>query len=737
MQVIKRNGALEDLDINKIHQCIEMACADLENVSVSDIETNSHIQLFDGISTLQIHTSMIKSAAELISVDSPDYEYVAARLLLQQIRKESGDISFKDYIINAMENNRISPELLNHYNFDKLESAIDFSKDLKFKYLGLQSLYDRYLIRNNENVVIESPQHFFMRVSCGINLNESIEFSTERAIELYELYSNHLFLSSTPTLFNSCTPKPQMSSCYLNVFSDSTFDYENEDFPLGIMGSMGESALLSKHAGGVGSDFTAIRPSGSKIKGTNGQSSGVIPAIKIYNDTALFFNQGGKRKGSFAPYLETIHGDFEAFIDLKKPTGDERIRARDVFPYSWTPDLFMKRVKTNDVWSFFDSSLYPELHLLYGDEFETRYLELESQSKYMKQVSAMELWKKMIISLSETGSPMICFKDEHNRRSTQKHIGVIRSSNLCSEISEVTDDYETAVCNLGSINFGVVEFEDIKRIVPVAVRALDNVIDINFYPSPKAKKSNLLHRPIGLGIMGWFEYLVRHGIDFESINHLNEVDRVSEEIAYWAIHTSIELAKEKGTYPSYEGSEWSKGIFPIDTARSKPKLSDRWVDLRKDLMKYGIRNSLLQAIAPTATIANIVGTTPSIEPSYKMSFVKENLSGKFVVVDSSMRYNRPDLCKTAFDIDQTWIIKAAAVRQKWVDQAQSLNFFKAKGTRGRDISDWYFLAWELGLKSTYYLKNEINEVKHDELPIGNIDEPKFCSIDNPDCESCQ
>lgn len=740
MQVVKRDGTLENLDVNKVHKCISWACEGLENVSVADVETNAHVQFFDGITTEQIHSRMIQSAAELISVESPDYEYVAARLLLQQIMKECGqNKAFSEYIVDGVFYGKLDEAIAGYYDYVKLNSSINNSRNLNFKYLGLQTLYDRYLIRDNNDKVVESPQHFLMRVACGVCLNEPKEIATEKAIELYDLYSGFEFIQSTPTLFNSGTNHPQMSSCFVNTFADSAYEpSEISNFGNGIMGTLTECAILSKYAGGIGSDFTFIRPAGSSIGGTKGKAAGVAPYLKLFNDVALGFDQSGKRKGSFASFLESWHGDIEVYIDLKKPTGDERVRARDIFPYNWIPDLYMERIKENGIWSLFDSHKYPELHMLYGEEFKKRYLELESENKFIKQVNALDLWRKMIETLAETGAPMNCFKDEFNRRNPQRHVGTIKSSNLCSEIAEVTSDDETAVCNLGSINASRISFDDIKRIVPIAVRALDNVIDINFYPSMKAKYSNLRNRPIGLGIMGWYEYLVKNNIDFESDEHLTECDRFFDEISYWAIKTSCELAKEKGKYQTFEGSDWSKGILPIDTARNI--LTDhvvdkeRWDLLRQEVMIYGLRNSLLMAIAPTATIANILGTSPSIEPPYKLTYMESNLSGKFRVIDPVLRYNKPQYEKTAFEIDQSWVIKAAAVRQKHIDQAQSLNLFRAKGIKGRVISDWYFLAWELGLKSTYYLKQQITDVKRDNLVID--EEPKFCSIDNPDCESC-
>ncbi len=751
MIVIKRDGSGETLNVDKVHKCVAWACEGLENVSISDVETNAHVQFFDGITTAQIHSRMIQSAAELISLESPDYEYVAARLLLQQIMKDcdnSDGNGYPTYVNQAVKLGKLSENMISHYNLEPdndsdtdwiaLEGSIKNENNLKFKYLGLQTLYDRYLIRNNEGKVIESPQHFFMRVACGICLNEPKEVATEKAIELYNLYSSFEFMSSTPTLFNSGTLQAQMSSCFLLTVDDSTIEHDTEsEFGKGIMALMAECAVLSKYAGGIGTDFTRIRPVGSLIKGTSGISSGVIPYLKIYNSVAAAFNQSGKRPGSFASYLEPWHADIEAYIDVKKPTGDQRLRAMDIFPYLWMNDLFLERVKSKSQWSLFDVSKYPELHELYGDEFKTRYEELESQGLYIKQIDAMELWVKTVTSLAETGSPMIAFKDEANRRNPQRHVGTIKSSNLCGEVYEVTSDEETAVCNLGSLNLARLGFDDIKRVVPIAIRALDNVIDLNFYPSDKAKTSNTKHRPIGLGVMGWAEYLVKHDIDFESQEHLDECDRIWSEISYWAIKTSCELAKEKRRYSSFEGSDWSKGILPFMTAKDDNHLMyDKWYDLSESVKQHGVRNSLMLALAPTATISTILGTTPSIEVAYKLSYIKDNLSGKFLVIDPTLRYNKPAITKTAFEIDQKWAIRAAAVRQKHIDQGQSLNLYKAIGTRGSTISDWFMLACELGLKSTYYLKNQDESVKVDKM-VEVEEEVKFCSISDDGCESCQ
>jgi ribonucleoside-diphosphate reductase alpha chain len=530
-----------------------------------------------------------------------------------------------------------------------------------------------------------------------------------------------------------------MSSCFVTTTDDSIWEeQEGVNFGKGIMATMVECGLYSKFAGGIGTDFTRVRCAGSEIKTTDGISSGVIPYLKVFNDTAVAINQSGKRNGSFAAYLEPWHGDVERFINLKKPQGDERLRAREIFPYLWINDLFMERVREKGKWSLFCSHRNPELCETFGDEFRQAYLAAEERGDAVKVIEAMELWKSVITALVESGAPLITFKDEHNRRNPQSHVGVIRSSNLCSEISLNTSDTESAVCNLGSVNVSVVRPEDFSRVIPIAMRMLDNVIDLNFYPTEKARRSNLKHRPVGLGLMGWTDYLVGKGIDWESLEHLRETDKVFELYSYWAIRSSMQLAIEKGAYDSFIGSSWHNGILPIDTARALPEewLSDgicQWNELRKAVKQYGMRNSNCMAIAPTATIANIVGTTPCIEPIYKQVFVKENKSGKFKVVDPAMRHNRPELCKTSFDIDQTWLIKAAAVRQRWIDQAQSVNLFKKANVKGNVISEWYFLAWELGLKSTYYLKQQISELSHNDV----IEPVLLCSIDNPECTACE
>ena len=746
MIVLKRNGESQKIAIAKIHKAVEWACNNLD-VSLSEIETNAHIQFFDGIKTAQIHTALVNSAASLIDVGKTDYEFAAARLLLQQIYKEVTKNTvyptLESYISKAISLDKIKPEMQS-FDLEVLNSAIDVSRDNLFKYLGMQTVYDRYLLRDASQKLIEMPQHFWMRVAMGISLNETPETRTKWAIEFYNVLSKFEFVSSTPTLFNSGTKFSQMSSCFVTTTDDSIWEeQEGVNFGKGIFATMTECALYSKFAGGIGTDWTRVRPAGAGIDSTHGMSSGVVPYLKVFNDTAVSVNQGGKRNGSFAAYLEPWHGDIERFINLKKPNGDERLRAREIFPYIWANDLFMQRVKARDKWSLFCSHKNVELCETYGEEFQRNYLAAEERGDAIKVIDAMELWKGIITALVESGAPLITFKDEHNRRNPQNHIGIIRSSNLCSEISLNTSDDESAVCNLGSINVSVCTQDDFSRVIPIAMRMLDNVIDLNFYPTAKARRSNLKHRPIGLGLMGWTDYIISQGIDWESNEHLRLTDHVFEDFSYWAIKSSMEIAKEKGSYSSYKGSKWSNGILPIDTARKLPdewrhasRDSSEWHELRTEIKQYGMRNSNCMAIAPTATIANIVGTTPCIEPIYKQAFVKENKSGKFKVIDPAMRHNRPELCKTAFEIDQSWLIKAAAVRQKYIDQSQSVNLFKKAGVKGNVISDWYFLAWELGLKSTYYLKQQISELSYEDV-IKEDAPAEMCSIDNPDCESCQ
>lgn len=1016
--VTKRNGETETFNPAKIDKAINWATKGL-SISPQEVKDATIMLVRPGMPTSEIQKALILAASSLMEkgVDYMDASFVAARLLLLDLYKSVGQTlgtqnkmeypHLKTYIERGVVEKVLSADLLGLFDLEELNKAIQPEKDLLFGYLGLSTLADRYLVRENvgkkDRKIIELPQHFLMRVAMGISLRE--DDPTKRAIEFYNLFANHKYLASTPTLFNSGTTHPQLSSCYINTVADSLSTEDGEHRFASIFGTIEECARFSKYAGGIGSDWTRVRAGGDLIKGTQGQSSGVIPYLKVYNDTAVAVNQSSKRLGSFAPYLENWHPDFIKFCELRKNSGDERLRAHDIFPAAWVSDLFMKRVENGGSWSFISPHKYPELHELYGKEFEKRYQEIEQSGDVVGKMPAMELWKKMLTSLFETGHPWITFKDACNLRSPQNHVGVIHSSNLCcvagdqrvvtskgiftakelyeqgeelevmglsdkrqaskmflprpdapmltiltkegythkvtpdhrvwkrnvgwveaqdlhqgdkvllqqkqglfgdyhdpegafqlgatlradandcfvdrkpkhipeivwradkktakaflkglfgnpsswsfaslvscdltllqetqilwlnlgrksiieevngfqwvlhsvkktppeemyavvehlfdtenedaycltvqstthawvcngfvthnTEITLNTSDDETAVCNLGSVNLSKLGDlttkegqDDLRQTVRTAVRMLDNVIDINFYPSDRAKKSNLKHRPIGLGVMGYHEYLVQRGIAFESHEHLKEANKLFEKISYYAIEASSDLAVERGAYSTFDGSKWSQGLLPCSTVNQDVDnwlatiLDDystmNWYELSEKVRKNGMRNSNVMAIAPTATISNILGTTPCIEPPYELQCVKSNLSGPFTWIDPTLRYGKPELCKASFDIDQKWIIRAAAVRQKWIDQSQSINLFAKIGTRGKDLSEWYKLAWKLGLKTTYYLRGQsLDDVKNrPTAPIAPgqttadvLEQPiNMCSIDNPDCESCQ
>lgn len=801
MNVIKNDGSSQPLDPLKIQKATAWACKDLPDVSQSELEVNVHAKFFDGMKTSAIQDALIISGGELISREAPGYRFATARLLLQKVYKEvtGGPVeypSLRSYIETGVKEKQLDPRLL-QFDLESLNAFIKPERDLQFDYLGLQTLADRYLIRrmagpDEVGDIIELPQHFFMRVAMGLTLRDVVMAGaaanslriTGDAEEAYDLLSSFDYMTSTPTLFNAGTTHPQLSSCYLNTVADQLYSEHDEEQGhhfASIYGTIEECARLSKYAGGIGTDWNRVRPSGSIIKGTNGKSAGIVPYIKVWNDTAIAVNQGGKRNGAFAAYVEPWHPDFPAFIELRKNSGEERRRAHEIFPAAWTPDLLMKRKDIpGAMWSFFAPDEFPELHDLFGAEFEKRYEELESEGKFRFQMPAIELWRKMMTMLFETGHPWITFKDECNRRNPQDHAGVIHNSNLCTEITLNTDDNETAVCNLGSINLvrhvtpeGKIDKAKIARTVRIATRLLDNVVDINFYPSIRAKNSNLQHRPVGLGVMGLTDMLSKMGVEWESQQSLDVQDALFESISYNAIETSSDLAAERGRYPSYEGSKWSRGIFPIDTANAEAmKLTawDRgagdynWAELRNKVAIQGMRNSNLMAIAPTATIANIVNVTPSIESPFELEYTKTNLSGTFQVVSSALDYGFP--VKAAFEVDQLFSIDAAAVRGKWIDQSQSLNLFVRADIKGSALSMLYTHAWKRGLKTTYYLRrltvttesivasqeaNATSALRQEELdalelaalreqrdfPADVAEEVKFCSINNPDCESCQ
>ena len=771
--------------------------------------------LYDGVSISDMRTSLVMSARTKVEKE-PNYSFVTARILMDQIRNEALGFlgvseestyhemekhypaAFKAYIDKGIELDILNPEL-KEFDLDKLADAIDYQRDNQFTYLGLQTLYDRYFIHSND-VRYELPQVFFMRVSMGLALEE--DNREERAIEFYKLLSSFDYMSSTPTLFNSGTKRPQLSSCYLTTIPD---DLD------GIFSAMKDNALLSKWAGGLGNDWTPVRAMNSYIKGTNGKSQGVVPFLKVANDTAVAVNQGGKRKGAMCGYLETWHLDIEEFLELRKNTGDERRRTHDMNTANWVPDLFMKRVEQDREWTLFSPGETPELHDLIGKEFEDKYEAYEEKAKkgemgQYKSVPAKELWRKMLTMLFETGHPWITFKDSCNLRSPQQHAGVVHSSNLCTEITLNTSaDKEIAVCNLGSVNLanhmtdGKLDEKKIKQTVSTAIRMLDNVININYYSVDTAKNSNMKHRPIGLGLMGFQDALYLQNIPYCSDEAVEFADKSMEMISYNAILASTELAKERGAYESFEGSLWSQGILPKDSLdilekhRGKEYLQvDRsetldWDSLRKKVMKDGMRNSNVMAIAPTATISNITGVTQSIEPTYQNLYVKSNLSGEFTIVNphlvrklkeldlwddvmiNDLKYFEgslteisriPDdikkLFSTAFEVEPRYIVESASRRQKWIDQAQSLNLYIGNAD-GKKLDITYRMAWYSGLKTTYYLRSiaatstekstvqqgKLNAVSSDANQTSNQElgapapVPDACSLDDPDCEACQ
>ena len=815
INITKTDGSLVPLDVEKVANLINDACEGLEEVSVKEVLDEALKNLYDGVSISDMRTSLVMSARTKVEKE-PNYSYVTARILMDQIRNEALGFlkvseeatyhemekhypaAFRAYIDKGIELDILNPEL-KEFDLDKLSKAIDYTRDNQFTYLGLQTLYDRYFIHSND-IRYELPQVFFMRVSMGLALEE--ENREERAIEFYKLLSSFDYMSSTPTLFNSGTKRPQLSSCYLTTIPD---DLD------GIFSAMKDNALLSKWAGGLGNDWTPVRAMNSYIKGTNGKSQGVVPFLKVANDTAVAVNQGGKRKGAMCGYLETWHLDIEEFLELRKNTGDERRRTHDMNTANWVPDLFMKRVEEDKNWTLFSPGEAPELHDLIGKEFENKYEEYEEKAKkgeinQHKSIPAKELWRKMLTMLFETGHPWITFKDSCNLRSPQQHTGVVHSSNLCTEITLNTSaNNEIAVCNLGSVNLanhmtdGKLDEEKIKQTVSTAIRMLDNVININYYSVDTAKNSNLKHRPIGLGLMGFQDALYLQDIPYCSDKAVEFADRSMELISYNAIHASTELAKERGAYESFEGSLWSQGILPKDSLdileknRGKDYLQvDRsetldWDSLRKKVLKDGMRNSNVMAIAPTATISNITGVTQSIEPTYQNLYVKSNLSGEFTIVNphlvkklkelglwddvmiNDLKYFEgslseisriPDdiktLFSTAFEIEPRYIVESASRRQKWIDQAQSLNLYIGNAD-GKKLDITYRMAWYSGLKTTYYLRSiaatstekstvqqgKLNAVSSDTNQNSNHElgapapVPDACSLDDPDCEACQ
>ncbi len=793
--IVDDDGTTRLLDETQLRRQIERAGEGLADVSAERVFEELKNSIYKGIRASELRDMMIMSARALIDLE-PNYSLFAARLLLDKLRHEAlgflGGIEasdhqamavqygeyFKAYLKKAVELELLDGELL-RFDLDKLAAALQPERDRQFTYLGLQTLYDRYFI-HHDNVRFELPQAFFMRVAMGLAINE---IDREHwAIEFYRLLSSFDFMSSTPTLFNSGTLRPQLSSCYLTTVPD---DLE------GIYSAIRDNALLSKFAGGLGNDWTPVRGLGAHIKGTNGSSQGVVPFLKVVNDTAVAVNQGGKRKGAVCAYLETWHIDIEDFLDLRKNTGDERRRTHDMNTANWVPDLFMKRVAEEGEWTLFSPDEAGHLHELTGKAFEAAYLELEERAargelRISKTVKAVELWRKMLGMLFETGHPWITFKDPCNLRYTNQHAGVVHSSNLCTEITLHTSENEIAVCNLGSINLpahikdGRLDLEKLEATVTTAMRMLDNVIDYNFYAVPQARRSNLRHRPVGLGLMGFQDALFELDIPYASEAAVEFADRSMEAISYFAIKASSELARERGCYASFSGSLWSQGILPIDSIellaknRGQYLQIDRsqtldWNSLREQVKTVGMRNSNCLAIAPTATIANICGVSQSIEPTYQNLFVKSNLSGEFTVVNpylvrrlkalglwdevmvNDLKYYDGSLAHiervpeeikqlfaTAFEIDPRWLIEAAARRQKWIDQSQSLNLYLAEPS-GIKLDRLYKLAWVRGLKSTYYLRSR-GATHVDKGERGDTlaeEQSKVCAIDDPDCEACQ
>jgi ribonucleoside-diphosphate reductase alpha chain len=805
INVIQLDGSSAPLDLDRIHTIVTEACFDLADVSETAILDEALKNLYDGVTAAELSTSLVITARTMIEQE-PNYGYVAARLLCDNLRAEA--LNFLDvansatqadmaalypqalsaYVKKGVELELLAPGLQD-FDLERLGQALLPERDLQFTYLGLQTLYDRYFI-HSDDVRIELPQIFFMRVAMGLATEE--DDKNARAIEFYQLLSSFDYMSSTPTLFNAGTLRPQLSSCYLTTVPDDLH---------GIYGAIQDNAMLSKFAGGLGNDWTPVRALGAYIKGTNGKSQGVVPFLKVVNDTAVAVNQGGKRKGAVCSYLETWHLDIEEFVELRKNTGDDRRRTHDMNTANWIPDLFMKRVFDGGEWTLFSPNDVPDLHDLYGKPFEARYeqyeaMTLSGEMKLFKTVKAENLWRKMLGMLFETGHPWMTFKDPCNLRSPQQHVGVVHSSNLCTEITLNTNKDEIAVCNLGSINLpqhideNGLNLDKLRRTVRTAVRMLDNVIDINYYSVPQAKNSNMLHRPVGLGLMGFQDALYKQHLAYGSDDAVTFADSSMEAISYYAIEASSELASERGAYTSYPGSLWSQGVFPIDSLEQliehrgadyiqvDRSQSLDWPSLRETVKTQGMRNSNVMAIAPTATIANITGVSQSIEPTYQNLYVKSNLSGEFTVVNpylvkdlkarslwdqvmvNDLKYydgsvqaidripaDIKAIYATAFEVEPRWLVESASRRQKWIDQAQSLNLY-INNANGKKLDITYRMAWYSGLKTTYYLRSlaatgtekstidtgQLNAVSKEAAPAPV---PAACSLDDPDCDACQ
>ena len=773
--VIKRNGRTEPLDITKIQKYTSAAIKDLDNVSQSELEVDAQIQFRDGISSEEIQKTLIKTAVDKIDIDAPNWTFVASRLFLfnlyHQVNGFTGYGSLSKYLERGEQEGRILKGLKEMYDLDALEKHLVPERDLEFNYLGIKTLYDRYLIKDRKNNPIELPQHMFMAISMFLAQNEEDRHGW--TIKFYDMISKFEVMLATPTLSNARTTRHQLSSCYIGSSPDNIE---------GIFDSYKEMAMLSKFGGGIGWDWTQVRSMGSSIDGHKNAAGGTVPFLKITNDIAIAVDQLGTRKGAIAVYLEPWHIDIHDFLDLKKNSGEERRRAHDLFPALWINDLYMKRVEQDGIWTLFDPYDCKELTNMYGEEFEKRYLELEQNESIVKEkVKAKDLWKKILLSYFESGSPFLCFKDNANRVNPNNHYGIIRSSNLCTEIFQNTEPNHylikiifedgqfltytedelvkvdsgiekpankvtaldslggqkiyivekekvngaTAVCNLASVNLSRINTkEEIDRIVPTAIRALDNVIDLNFYPMEKVKRTNMRSRSIGLGVMGEAQMLAEQKIVWGSQEHFDKIDEIMEAVSYNAISSSSDLALEKGKYPEFEGSKWSQGIMPHDHANAEVlNLIDRgglfaptyeWDELRKKVKAQGIRNGYLMAIAPTSSISILTGTTQAIEPVFKRKWFEENLSGLIPVVVPKLSPETWSYYTSAYELDQRILIRAAAIRQKWIDQGQSLNIFiTLDKASAKYLNDIYMLAWKMGLKSTYYLRSQSPETASD------------------------
>ena len=773
--VIKRNGRTEPLDITKIQKYTSSAVEGLSNVSQSELEVDAQIHFRDGITSREIQQTLIKTAVDKIDIDAPNWTFVASRLfmfnLYHQVNGFSGYTPLEKYFTRGEKEGRILLGLKEMYDLEELDKHIKPERDLQFNYLGVKTLYDRYIIKDSENNPIELPQHMFMAISMFLAQRE--ENKQEWAIKFYNMISTFEVMLATPTLSNARTTRHQLSSCYIGSTPDNIE---------GIFDTYQEMAMLSKFGGGIGWDWTGIRSMGSFIDGHKNAAGGTVPFLKITNDIAIAVDQLGTRKGAIAVYMEPWHTDINDFLELKKNSGEDRRRAHDLFPALWLNDLFMQRVQDDAIWTLFDPYDTKELATLYGEDFTKRYEELEKDNSIVSEtIKAKHLWKKILTSYFETGSPFLCFKDNANRANPNDHYGVIRSSNLCTEIFQNTEpnhykikfifengetisyeeneivkvdsgiekpakkvtaldslggmpifvvekekiDGATAVCNLASVNLSRINTkEKIDAIVPTAIRCLDNVIDLNFYPVEKVKRTNMKSRSIGLGVMGEAQMLAEFGILWGSQEHFDKIDELMESVSYNAISASSDLALEKGKYPEFEGSKWSKGIMPHDHANAEVhKLVDRgglfassydWPTLRSKVKSQGLRNGYLMAVAPTSSISILTGTTQAIEPVFKRKWYEENLSGLIPVVVPKLSPDTYAFYTPSYDLDQKLLIQAAAIRQKWIDQGQSLNIFiTLDKASGRYLSEIYMLAWKLGLKSTYYLRSQSPEISND------------------------